>query len=151
MNFPSTKYVKNRYLNPPQRYQRSMSLSTIVSDCSKPPDRPEHHHHPRQSLLKNVQVSKHRRAHSYEELFSSNKNNVNVTNYVPDESMVESGCSLAMDLSRSLDRKISESLSLTTSSSSSTATINTDETENTTKEKTDNKHKQFKWKLRISK
>jgi len=114
-----------------------MSLSTIVLHYSK--STLLRH----QTPLLNQQKSNHRRALSYEELFSSNKNNYNnISNPQQDESMIASGCSLAMDVPKSFDQKSSSS-----SSSSSTTTINTDEDENIQK----NKIKQFKWKLRINK
>jgi hypothetical protein len=135
----SSKYTKNRHLNHSQHHQRSMSLSTIVLHYSKPS---LFRHRP--PLLINHQTSNHRRALSYEELFSSNKiNNDNNNLLIPkqDDSMIASGCSLAMDLSKSFDQKNSHL------SSSSSTTINTDEDENNH----DNKIKQFKWKLRINK
>jgi hypothetical protein len=117
-----------------------MSLSTIVLNYSKSS---LFRHHP---PLLNQQTSNHRRALSYEELFSSNKiHQNNILNPRQDESMIASGCSLAMDLSKSFDQKLS--LPSSSSSSSSTTTINTDEDENIQK----NKIKQFKWKLRINK
>ncbi|CAF1528654.1 unnamed protein product [Rotaria magnacalcarata] len=139
----ASKYLKYHQSNPSQRYQRSMSLTTVGFNHSKSSLR---HHH---SLLLKPPATNHRRALSYEELFSSNpnKHNIYLDSQRPDESMIESGCSLAMDLSRSSDRKQSES----ESSSSSTATINTDDVENNQKEKNENKVKQFKWKLRINK
>lgn len=114
-----------------------MSLSTIVLHYSKsslfrqnPPS------------LSNQQTSYHRRALSYEEIFSLNKYNQRNTllNSQQDESMIASGCSLAMDLSKSFDQK----------HSSSSSTINTDD-ENDDNTNNEKKIKQFKWKLRINK
>ena len=122
----SSKYTKNRQLNS----SRSMSLSTIVLHYSK------------SSLIRHQRTPNHRRAFSYEELFSSNNNNNN--NQLiqsKDDSMIVSGCSLAMDLSRSFDQKNYQS--------SSSSTINTDDDNDNNQEV--NKIKQFKWKLRINK
>lgn len=131
----SSKYTKNRQLNSSQRYQRSMSLSTIVLQYSKSS---LFRHQP---PLLNQQKSYHRRALSYEELFSSNKLNLNnLLINQQDESMIASGCSLAMDLSKSFDQKYS----------SSSSTINTDDDENNNNNN-ETKIKQFKWKLRINK
>ncbi|CAF1001117.1 unnamed protein product [Rotaria sordida] len=146
LNSSSSKYTKNRQVNSSQHHQRSMSLSTIVLHCSKSSLRRYH------SPIINQQTTNRRRAFSYEELFSLNKNKT--TNYISsnneqDESMIISGCSLAMDLSRSFDRKNSQSSS--SSASSSSTTINIDDIENDQKEKIDNKIKHFKWKLRINK
>ena len=141
----STKYTKHRQSNPPQNYQRSMSLSTIVLHYSK--STLLRHHPP----LLTERKSHHRRALSYEELFSSNKNNSNLPIGQQDDSVIASGCSLAMDVSRNNDRKNSQ---LSSSSSSSSSTINTDDDENEDKQETikiDKKIKQFKWKLRINK
>lgn len=135
----SSKYTKNRQGNPSQHYQRSMSLSTIVLHYSK--SSLFRHHSP----LLNQRTSNHRRALSYEELFSSNKTNNNLLIPRQEESMIVSGCSLAMDLSKSFDQKNSQL-------SSSSSTINTDDDdENNQENKIDKKIKQFKWKLRINK
>lgn len=136
----SSKYTKNRQLNLPQNYQRSMSLSTIVLHYSR--STLLRHHSP----LLNEQKSNHRRALSHEELYSSNKIHSHLPLLQQDDSIIVSGCSLAMDLSRSFDRKNSQS------SSSSSSTINTDnENEDKQEIKMDKKIKQFKWKLRINK
>lgn len=139
----SSKYTKNRQSNHPRSHQRSMSLSTIVFHYSK------------STLLRHQPVllseekypppplpQQHRRALSYEELFSSEKFNSNFSNHRQDHSVLTSGCSLAMDLSQSFDRN-NASLS-----SSSSSTINTDDDDN---DPMGSKIKQFKWKLRINK
>ncbi|CAF3631034.1 unnamed protein product, partial [Rotaria sp. Silwood2] len=64
LNSTSSKYTKNRQLNPSQHHQRSMSLSTIVLHYSKSSLRRY------QSPLINQQTINRRRAFSYEELFS---------------------------------------------------------------------------------
>jgi hypothetical protein len=136
----SSKYTKNHQLNIPQNNQRSMSLSSIVLNYSK--SSLLRYHPP----LLTEQKSNHRRALSYEELFSSNKINSNLSISRQDDSVNASGCSLAMDI----DRKNSPSSS---SSSSSSSTINTDDENDDKQEsiKIDKKIKQFKWKLRINK
>ena len=116
-----------------------MSLSTIVLHYSKSTLLRRH------PPLLNAQKINHRRALSYDELVSANKLNQNLVIPRPEESMIASGCSLAMDFSRSFDQKHSRS-------SSSSSTINSDE-EADEKEgsKMEKRIKQFKWKLRINK
>jgi hypothetical protein len=126
----SSRYIKNRHSNPRQNHQRSLSLSAIVLHCSRSS---LFRHHP---SLKHQHISNHRRALSYEELFSSYKNTT-PSNYRRDNSTIASGCSLAMDLSKSFEQK---------NDHSSSSTTDTDEDE-----KIDNRIKQFKWKLKISK
>ena len=91
----SSKYIKNRLINPSQSRQRSMSLSTIVLHYSKSSSL----HHRRSSISQ--QTPSRRRAYSDERLFSSSDNDINncFSNYQRDDSMVEFGCSLAMDIS----------------------------------------------------
>jgi hypothetical protein len=139
LNSSSSRYSKKRNLNPSQNRQRSLSLSTIVLHCSK--SSLFHHHHHHHSSLKRRHTSNHRRAHSYEELFSSNKNTNPLSIHRQDESTIASGCSLAMDLTNSFDEK----------NYCSSSTINTDEDENDQEENIDHRIKQFKWKLKISK
>ena len=118
-----------------------MSLSTIVLHYSKSTLLRRH------PPLLNAQKINHRRALSYDELVSANKINQNLSVPQPEESMVASGCSLAMDFSRSFDRKHSQS-------SSSSSTINSDEEEEEGEKegsKMEKRIKQFKWKLRINK
>lgn len=108
-----------------------MSLSTIVFHYSKSSLLRQH------PPLLSEKKSPQRRALSYEQLFSTTEK----FNPRSDQSVLASGCSLAMDFSRNFDR---ENASL--SSASSSSTIHTDE--ESTEEK---KNKQFKWKLRINK
>ena len=127
----STKYIKNRSLNISSNRQRSLSLSTIVFHYSKA----------NLSRLQTTIRSNHRRALSYDDLMFSTKNQSSKH----DESLLTSGCSLAMDLSRSFDRKNSQSSS----------TLDTDDDDDDDDEREqihlDSRIKQFKWKLRISK
>lgn len=124
----SSRYIRTR------PHQRSMSLSTIVLNYSK------------SSLLRaHPSTLDHRRALSYEELLSLNYSSNPSTIYpaVVDDSMIASGCSLAMDLSRSFDLKHY-------SSSSSSSTIDTDD-DDPTGEQLNVKLNRLKWKLRINK
>ena len=146
LSITSSKYTKHRPCNRRQSHQRSMSLSTIVFHYSKstllrhqPP--PPSSSSLAAALLSSQGIGRqHRRALSFEQLFSSEKFNSNLSNDRQDHSVLASGCSLAMDLTRCFDR---ENVSL---SSSSSSTINTDDDE----QSIENKRKPFKWKLRIS-
>ncbi|CAF0816496.1 unnamed protein product [Adineta ricciae] len=134
----SAKYVKKRQSNPSYKHQRSLSSSSIVFQCSKPS---LFRHH---TSLKHSRRANHRRAHSHEGLFTQDQT-IDLSVHPKDDSMVKSGCSLAMDLSKSFD-KHNHALS---SSSSSSSTVNSDEDKSP--EKIDNSIKQFKWKLKINK
>ncbi|CAF1150370.1 unnamed protein product [Adineta ricciae] len=131
----SAKYVKKRQSNPSYKHQRSLSSSSIVFQCSKPS---LFRHH---TSLKHSRRANHRRAHSHEELFTQDQT-TDLSVHPKDDSMVESGCSLAIDLSKSFD-KHNHALS------SSSSTVNSDEDKSP--EKIDNSIKQFKWKLKINK
>lgn len=123
----SSKYIKNHSINvSSSNRQRSLSLSTIVFQYSKT----------NLSRIQTTIISNHRRALSYDDLLLSTKYPNLPLKY--DESLLASGCSLAMDLSRSFDKKNS-------TSTSSSSTLDIDD------EQPDSRIKQFKWKLRINK
>ncbi|CAF1150229.1 unnamed protein product [Adineta steineri] len=136
----SSKYLKNRKLNPTQNHGRSLSLSTLVLQYSKPSILRHH------SSIKHQRKSNNRRALSHEEIFYPNNNRL--ARRGEDDSILASGCSLAMDLSKSFDKNNHH---LSSSSSSSTSTVNSDDYGNNPEDKLDNHIKQFKWKLKISK
>lgn len=133
----SSKYMKTR------SRQRSLSLSTLVLQYS------------RSSILRSHPPSSldQRRALSHEELVSckylSDQSNP-IRSAPVDDSMFTSGCSLAMDLSRSFDLKNYISSSSSSSSSSSTS-LNTNDNNDPTGKQLSIKLNRLKWKLRINK
>ncbi|UJR26307.1 hypothetical protein I4U23_007645 [Adineta vaga] len=133
----SSKYIKKNQLIPSHNHRRSLSLSTIVLQYSKPS---LFRHH---TSLKHPRRPYHRRAHSHEEFITLEKT-TDLSKHPKDDSMIASGCSLAMDLSKSFDKKNYQS-------SSSSSSENSDEDEDHSRDKFDNQVKQFKWKLKISK
>ena len=136
----SSKYSRTRQNHPTQQHQRSMSLSSIVLQYS----RSSVCRHP-SSLLKPQSIHQ-RRALSFEELVSKADllKSRRLSFNRPDDSVLASGCSLAMDLSRSFDLKKYQS----SSSSSSSSTINTDDGQPDSK--SDERIPQLKWTLRIN-
>ena len=132
----SSKYTRARPSNPTHQHQRSMSLSSIALHYSRSSLCRQH-----SSLLKPQSIHQ-RRALSFEELVSKADllKASRLSFNRPDDSVLASGCSLAMDLSRSFDLKKNQS--------SSSSTINTDDEQPNSK--SDHRIRQLKWKLRIN-
>lgn len=117
----ATKFSKFRPNERAERSRRSVSMSNIVFERSR-----FYSNHRRRSSFDHQSL----KSVSHQDL--SEQNSIGETN---DQSFITSGCSLAMDFSRSFALENS-------SSSSSSSSIETDE-ENET-------NHQFKWKLRIN-